>query len=91
MTFKPVRKLALTGVLFLSVVLASVSGTAVLAQEPGDEEQQGLPQTETTQMNDDNDGFPWGLLGLLGLGGLAGLRRREEPHRESGGARVVER
>lgn len=34
--------------------------------------------TVAAQQNDnDDDGFPWGLLGLLGLAGLAGLR----PHR----------
>lgn len=41
-----------------------------------------VPETETAQPADnDNDGFPWGLLGLLGLGGLAGLRRQEAPQR----------
>ncbi|WP_083939111.1 WGxxGxxG family protein [Deinococcus apachensis] len=34
--------------------------------------------TTDTTTNDDNRGFPWGLLGLIGLAGLAG-RRREEP------------
>ncbi len=36
-----------------------------------------LVQDATTD-NDDDDGFPWGLLGLLGLAGLAGLRRRDD-------------
>lgn len=34
---------------------------------------------QTTQEND--NGFPWGLLGLAGLAGLAGLRRQPEPVR----------
>jgi len=29
-------------------------------------------------VDDDDDGFPWGLLGLLGLAGLLGLKRRDE-------------
>ncbi len=29
-------------------------------------------------VEDDDDGFPWGLLGLLGLAGLLGLRKRDD-------------
>jgi hypothetical protein len=32
----------------------------------------------TTQQED--DGFPWGLLGLAGLAGLLGLKRRDDDH-----------
>jgi MYXO-CTERM domain-containing protein len=30
-------------------------------------------------VEEDDEGFEWGLLGLLGLGGLAGLARRPKP------------
>ena len=30
-----------------------------------------------TEVEDDDDGFPWDLLGLLGLAGLLGLRKRD--------------
>lgn len=30
---------------------------------------------------DDDDGFPWGLLGLLGLIGLVGLKGKDDEHR----------
>ncbi len=38
------------------------------------------PGTQNTQraVDNDNDGFDWGLLGLLGLGGLAGLSRKDD-------------
>jgi MYXO-CTERM domain-containing protein len=69
-------KLAL--LLALVGVLTSVGVAPALAQT-------ATPGVTTTQVdddvNDDNDGFPWGLLGLLGLAGLAGLTRREEPRR----------
>lgn len=32
--------------------------------------------------DDEDDGFPWGLLGLLGLAGLLGLKRKDD-HRDS--------
>lgn len=43
---------------------------------------QTTPNTTTTRVVEENDGFDWGWLGLLGLLGLAGLaRKREEPAR----------
>lgn len=47
---------------------------AVLAQDASGE------GTTSTQQND--DGFPWGLLGLLGLAGLAGLGNRDKGRRD---------
>ncbi len=32
----------------------------------------------TTEPQEDDDDFPWGLLGLLGLAGLLGLKRRDD-------------
>ena len=70
----------------LSTVAFAQEGTAVPSTNA-----EPVPATQTTQQ-DDNDGFPWGLLGLLGLGGLAGLRR-QEPTRvveNASGARTYE-
>lgn len=70
-----------------STVAFAQEGTAVPAST------QSTPVVQTTQQNDNNDGFPWGLLGLLGLGGLAGLRRPEEPTRparETGSVKTYE-
>jgi MYXO-CTERM domain-containing protein len=71
------------------------SNTVAYAQEgtavAGDT--QSGPAVQTTQQDDDDNDFPWGLLGLLGLGGLAGLRRREEPTRvveKSSGVRTYD-
>ena len=37
------------------------------------------PMLNETDVDDDDDGgFPWGLLGLLGLAGLLGTRRRDD-------------
>ena len=72
--------------LFLAVgsfAFSVSSDTVAYAQEgtavAGDT--QSAPAVQTTQQDDDDNDFPWGLLGLLGLAGLAGLRRREEPTR----------
>jgi len=37
-----------------------------------------VPGTETQVVEEEDDGFDWGLLGLLGLLGLAGLTRKPE-------------
>ena len=37
------------------------------------------PMLNDTDVDDDDDGgFPWGLIGLLGLAGLLGTRRRDD-------------
>ncbi|MGI8611943.1 MAG: WGxxGxxG family protein [Sphingomicrobium sp.] len=36
------------------------------------------PMLNETDVDDDDDDFPWGLLGLLGLAGLLGGRRRDD-------------
>jgi len=73
-----------------STVAFAQEGTAVPATGT-----QSEPAVQTTQQDDNDDGFPWGLLGLLGLGGLAGLRRQEPPTptrvvENTGGARTYE-
>ncbi len=70
------RRTALAGTLLMAVVLGT--GSVAYAQDATAE-----PQTAQTQPAHENndDGFPWGLLGLLGLGGLAGLRRNDNPRR----------
>jgi MYXO-CTERM domain-containing protein len=76
-------KLAL-GLALLGVFTSAGIGSA-LAQESTPGTNTGTTGNTTTagqtQNNNNDDGFPWGLLGLLGLGGLAGLTRREEPRR----------
>jgi MYXO-CTERM domain-containing protein len=75
-------KLAL-GLALLGVFTSAGIGSA-LAQESTPGTNTGTTGNTTTAgqtQNNNNDGFPWGLLGLLGLGGLAGLTRREEPRR----------
>lgn len=37
-----------------------------------------VPGDDTGVVEDDDDGFDWGLLGLLGLAGLAGLARKHD-------------
>lgn len=46
----------------------ATTGTDPLATDPM------LNETD----DDDDDGFPWGLLGLLGLAGLLGTKRRDD-------------
>lgn len=41
------------------------------------------PMMDTAEDDDDDGGFPWGVLGLLGLVGLLGMNRRD-----NGGDRV---
>lgn len=78
---------SVTGISVSTVAMAQ-EGTAVPSTNT-----QTAPVVQTTQQ--DNNGFPWGLLGLIGLAGLAGLRRREEPTRvvettPSSGARTYD-
>jgi MYXO-CTERM domain-containing protein len=49
-----------------------------MAQEATQVAGQVTSQAEDV-VEEDDEGFEWGLLGLLGLGGLAGLARRPKP------------
>lgn len=67
-------------VLALFLVLGAATGTQAIAQE--EEATQAVGQvTDTAEdvVEEDDEGFDWGLLGLLGLAGLAGLMRRPQP------------
>jgi MYXO-CTERM domain-containing protein len=58
--------------LIAAVALAALAPAAGLAQGPGTvDTSYGNPQEE------EDDGFPWGLLGLLGLAGLIPRKRHE--------------
>ena len=72
------QRRALAWMLALALVSVSAVGSVAFAQ---DGTAVAEPQTTTQPVENDDDGFPWGLLGLLGLGGLAGLRRQEQPVR----------
>lgn len=39
-----------------------------------------LDNSMMTPDQEDDDGFPWGILGLLGLAGLLGLKKRDDDH-----------
>ena len=56
----------------LAFGLAFAMPTTVTAQTDT-----GVMAGTTDLGDDDEDGFPWGLLGLLGLAGLMGGRKRE--------------
>lgn len=64
----------------IAVVLAfsAVAAAPVVAQDATQVAGQVADEAEDV-VEDDDDGFEWGLLGLLGLGGLAGLMRRPQP------------
>ena len=67
----------LTTALLLAALATPALGGIAFAQDGT-----VVPEIDTVQpVENDDDGFPWGLLGLLGLGGLAGLRRQEAPER----------
>ena len=46
------------------------------ATEPVDTAAQEVDDATDEVLEDDDEGFEWGLLGLLGLAGLAGLLRK---------------
>ena len=60
--------LAVLGAFAMAVPAAAPAATAT---PPAD-------TTVTPYQQEEDDGFPWGLLGLLGLAGLLGLRRRDD-------------
>lgn len=66
----------------VKTVLASalVAGlTTVSFESPVSAQVETAPDTtDTTVVEDEDDGFDWGLLGLLGLLGLAGLARKSD-------------
>ncbi|NJP09787.1 MAG: hypothetical protein HC866_10125 [Leptolyngbyaceae cyanobacterium RU_5_1] len=62
----------------------SLSLTALPMALPVSAQTAPAPDSPTTTVQDNDDGFDlgWlGLLGLLGLAGLAGKKRRDEPAR----------
>lgn len=75
-------RLAVVAVL---VAFGAVAATPAVAQDETEvvEEAEGAVEETAAQAEDvveeDDEGFEWGLLGLLGLLGLAGLFRRPQP------------
>ncbi len=68
-------------VLLVAFALAlMVTGTAVAAPDHAETQTAEVRFQDDANDNDD-DGFPWGLLGLLGLAGLAGLRHNDDRSR----------
>ena len=74
MITKRVRWMLAAWALVLALVGVQATGSVAFAQEGT---VTADATTQTAQPENDDDGFPWGLLGLLGLGGLAGLNRRD--------------
>lgn len=71
-------KVLRTGVLALMLAFSAVTAAPVMAQEATQAIGQVTNQAEDV-VEEDDEGFEWGLLGLLGLAGLAGLARRPKP------------
>jgi hypothetical protein len=65
-----------------ALVVAATTSPAIAQNTVG-----GTPDAAPTAQQQNDDGFPWGLLGLLGLAGLLGLKRndRDDHHRTSTG------
>ncbi len=60
-----------------------LAAAALVALTPAAAPAQGTGTVDTSYGNpqqEEDDGFPWGLLGLLGLAGLL-PRKRKEPQR----------
>lgn len=73
------RSALIAVVMALGVVTA---GAPVVAQDAATEVATEAAETvdaAADTVEDDDDGFEWGLLGLLGLLGLGGLFRRPQP------------
>lgn len=71
-------KIMRTSVIALFLAFSAVSAAPVVAQDATQVAGQVADQAEDV-VEEDEDGFEWGLLGLLGLAGLAGLMRRPQP------------
>ena len=56
-----------------AVALAAIAPAAALAQGTGT----GTVDTSYGNPQEEDDGFPWGLLGLLGLAGLLPRKRHD--------------
>ena len=69
----------------MKTLFATAIAAAALAAAPALAQTSAVTETttvETVPVNDDDGGFPWGLLGLLGLAGLLG-RKRDTVHHTS--------
>lgn len=64
--------------LALLLAFSAVATTHVVAQDATQVAGQ-VEDTAEDVVEEDDEGFEWGLLGLLGLAGLAGLMRRPQP------------
>jgi MYXO-CTERM domain-containing protein len=69
------RMAIVAGMLMAGALMVS---TPVSAQDATQVAGEAAAQAEDVVQEDD-EGFDWGLLGLLGLAGLAGLMRRPQP------------
>lgn len=67
---------ALTKVLWTGAAAATI--TTLSFTLPAAAQTDAVPGDDTAVVEDEDDGFDWGLLGLLGLLGLAGLARKPE-------------
>lgn len=73
-------KIMRAAVIALILAFSAVAAAPVVAQEEEATQVAGQVADEAEDVvEDDDEGFEWGLLGLLGLGGLAGLMRRPQP------------
>lgn len=73
---------ALIAALLMVGVLAAAPVSAQDSTPVGEEittEAEEIATEAEEVVEDEDDGFDWGLLGLLGLAGLAGLMRRPQP------------
>ena len=57
--------------------LAAAATLAAIASAPASAQGTGTVDTSYGNPQEEDDGFPWGLLGLLGLAGLLPRKRHE--------------
>ena len=71
-------KIMRSAVLALLLAFGAATAAPIVAQDATEVPEQVTEEAQDV-VEDDDDGFEWGLLGLLGLAGLAGLMRRPQP------------
>lgn len=76
-------KAKIAGGILALALLVSVGSPAAFAQSTTPGTTSGTTSGTSAQQtnNNNDDGFPWGLLGLAGLAGLAGLKPKEQTSR----------